>query len=75
MKISARIGVWLCAVFALFCFGFAYSGFSALGTLIDESERELSRGYAWYWTFLCVVAVIFGVLSWLISKGKFGDLE
>ena len=51
MKVSARIGVWMCAVFALFCFGFAYSGFAALDTLADEAERRtLPR--------LCLVLVV-----------------
>ena len=65
--------MWLCAAFALVCLGFAYSGFSALQTLTDEAERELSRGYAWFWTFLGAVAVAFGVLSWMIKAGKLGN--
>jgi len=75
MIISARIAVWLCAIFALVCLGFAFSGFSALGSLVDEAERELSRGYAWFWTFLAAIAAVFGGLSWMIARGKFGDLE
>ena len=75
MKVSAAIAIWLCVAFALACFGFAFSGFSALDTLANEAERELSRGYAWFWTFLAAIAMVFGVLSWMISKGKFGDLE
>lgn len=73
MKISARIAMWLCAAFALVCLGFAYSGFSALSTMADEAERELSRGYAWFWVFLSSIGMAFGVLSWAIMKGKLGD--
>lgn len=65
----------MCVAFALVCFGFAFSGFSALETLADEAERELSRGYAWFWMFLAAVAMVFGVLSWMIKEGKLGDLE
>ena len=65
----------MCAVFALFCFGYALTGFSALGTLTDEAEREASRGYVYFWMFLATVATVFGVLSWMITKGKFGDPE
>ena len=75
MKISAGISMWMCVVFALGCFAFALSGFLALGTLATEAEREMSRGYAWFWMFLSGVAAVFGVLSWLIKQGKFGDLE
>jgi uncharacterized membrane protein YidH (DUF202 family) len=75
MKISAGIAVWMCTAFALVCFGFALSGFSALSSIADVAERELSVGYAWFWTFLGVVAVTFGILSWMIKEGKLGAPE
>lgn len=75
MKISAAIAVWLCGGFSLVCLTVAYKGFSALDTLTDAAEREASLGYAWYWTFLGVVAVVFGVLSWMVKKGKLGPVE
>lgn len=75
MKISAAIAVWLCGAFALVCLTVAYQGFSALQTLTDAAEREASLGYAWYWTFLGVVAAVFGALSWMIKKGKLGPVE
>ena len=75
MKISAAIAVWMCAVFALGCFAFAMSGFIALESLATDAERELSRGYAWFWMFLSAVAAVFGVLSWMIKAGKFGEVD
>ena len=75
MKISFGIAMWMCAVFALVCFAYAMSGFLALESLTSEEERDLSRGYAWFWMFLFAVASVCGVLSWMIKKGKFGDLE
>jgi hypothetical protein len=75
MKISAQLAMWLCAAFALVCLGIAFSGFSSLATSADQAERDLSLGYAWFWTFLASVAVLFGLLSWLITKGKFGRVE
>jgi len=75
MYVSARIAVWLCALFALVCLGFALRGFLALPSTSDPQERDLISGYAWYWTFLGVVALVFGVLSWLIARGKFGDVK
>jgi hypothetical protein len=65
----------MCAVFALVCFGFAFSGFSALSSISDAAERDLSSGYAWFWTFLGAVAVAFGILSWMIKEGKLGDRD
>ena len=75
MRISAAIAVWMCAAFALICLGFVYSGFSGFATLTDAAERELSLGYAWFWTFLFCIAALFGVLSWLIKAGKLGGPE
>ena len=75
MKISAGIAMWMCAVFALVCIGFAFSGIFALSSITDVTERELSSGYIGFWIFLGVVALVFGVLSWMIKEGKLGDLE
>ena len=75
MRISAHMAVWLCAAFALVCLGFALNGFLALPTTTDVQERDLISGYAWYWTFLGGVALAFGVLSWLITRGKFGEVQ
>ena len=75
MKISAVVAMWLCAAFALGCFGYAISGFSALDTITDAAVRDASRGYAWFYVFLGTVALVFGVLSWMIKSGRFGDPE
>lgn len=75
MKISAQAAIWMCAAFALVCLSVAFTGFSSLGTAATEAERDASLGYAWFWTFLAMVAVVFGILSWLIAKGKFGPVE
>jgi H+/Cl- antiporter ClcA len=75
MKISAQLAVWLCIAFGLVCLGIALSGFSGAPSIPDVTEREASLGYAWFWTFLAVVAAVFGVLSWMIQKGKFGPVE
>lgn len=73
MRISAAVAMWGCVVFALLCLGVAYQGFSAIQTMTDSAERELSLGYAWFWTFLFAVALVFGVLSWMIKAGKIGS--
>jgi hypothetical protein len=75
MKISAQLAVWLCAAFGLVCLGVAITGFGGAPSVPDLAEREASLGYAWFWTFLAVVAAVFGVLSWMIQKGKFGPVE
>jgi hypothetical protein len=75
MKITAQVGMWMCAAFALFCAAFAFNGFASLGTITDDADRELSLGYSWFWVFLGAVGVVFGILSWMIKEGKFGNSE
>ena len=75
MKISAQASMWMCAVFALICFGIACDGFIATAAIAEPAERELSLGYAGFWVFLGAVAAAFGVLSWMIKEGKLGDIQ
>ena len=73
MKITAVASMWLCLLFALACLGVAYDGFLATSAITDPAEREMSLGYAGFWAFLGCVAMVFGVLSWMIKDGKLGD--
>ena len=75
MKVTAIAAMWGCAAFGLFCLGFAVTGFSAVPSMPDGADRDASLGFAWFWTFLTVVALVFGVLSWMIKEGKLGDPE
>ena len=75
MKITAQAALWGCVVFGLVCVGFSLTGFMSLSTIADEADREASLGYAWFWAFLALIAVVFGILSWFIKEGKFGQVE
>ncbi|HWI38166.1 MAG TPA: hypothetical protein VNU64_17030 [Burkholderiales bacterium] len=72
MMFSARIAVWICAVFGLVCAGAALTALTGAPGLADAAEREASYGYGAFWGFLALIAVVFGVLSWLMAKGKLG---
>ena len=61
--------------FGVVCLGVALNGFAGLADAADPAERDLIAGYAWFWTFLATVALVFGVLSWLIKEGKLGDVD
>lgn len=67
--------MWMCAAFGMVCLGFALNGFAGLGGAADAAERELIAGYAWFWTFLAAVALVFGVLSWMMKEGKLGRMD
>ena len=75
VKISAQMAVWLCAVFGLICLGAAITAWSGAPSIPDPAEREASYGYAAFYGFLALVATAFGVLSWMIAKGKFGAVD
>jgi len=75
MKISAQLCLWLCAVFGLICAGAALTAFTGAASIPDAAEREASYGYAGFWAFLAFVALVFGVLSWMMAKGKLGPVE
>jgi len=75
VKISAQLAVWLCAVFGLVCLGAALTALSGGAALTDPAEREASFGYAAFYGFLTLIAAVFGALSWLMSRGKFGPTE
>ena len=68
MKLSMKMTVIISAVFALICFGVAITGFSSLGDIADPAQRADGRGFAWFWTFLGVVATFFGALGWWILR-------
>jgi uncharacterized membrane protein len=75
VKISAQLAVWLCAVFGVVCLAAAFTAFSGAASIPDAAEREASYGYAAFYGFLALVAAAFGVLSWMIAKGKLGPVE
>ena len=71
MRISAKLAVIMCALFAVICFGVALTGFSSIGDVADPVQRADGWGFAWFWTFLGFIAVVFGALSaWIVRTHK-----
>ena len=71
MKISAQMSIALAAVFAAVCFGVAITGFTSLGDIADPAQRADGLGFAWFWTFLGMVAVVFGAIGvWMVKTHK-----
>jgi len=72
--ISAKMSVIFAAIFAAVCFTVAIDGFVALGDVADPAARADGQGFAWFWTFLGVVAVAFGALGvWMVKTQKDGE--
>ena len=68
MNIPPWLAASLGAAFAVVCLGFAISGFSALGEITDPVQAADARGFAWFWTFLAGVGIVFGLLSWWLVR-------
>lgn len=74
MKISAQLTIVMATIFAVICFGVAITGFSALGGITDPVQAADAKGFAWFWAFLGIIAVVFGVLGlWIVRTHKEGD--
>ncbi len=74
MKITAQLSVIISVVFAVICFGVAITGFNSLGGITDPAIAADAKGFAWFWTFLGSVAVVFGAIGiWLVRTEKNGE--
>ena len=67
--------MWMCALFGIVCASAAATAFVGATSVPDAVERDASIGFGWFWTFLAVVAAVFGVLSWMIKNGRLGPVE
>ena len=68
MKISAKLATIMCVVFAAVCIGVAVTTFGSLGNVVDPVVLADAKGFAWFWTFLAGIAVVFGILSWWMVR-------
>ena len=68
MKMSAQMTLVFAVIFAIACFGVAISGFMAIGDITDARLAADSRGFAWFWTFLGLIAVVFAAVSWWMIR-------
>jgi hypothetical protein len=68
MRISAQLTMVMAAIMALLCFGVAITGFTSLGEITDPEVLSDARGFALFWAFLGIIAVVFGLASWWIVR-------
>jgi hypothetical protein len=68
MKISALLATIVSAIFATVCFAVAVTGLTSLGDIVDPVQRGDAKGFAWFWMFLGSIGVVFGGLSWWITR-------
>ncbi len=70
MKITANLAAALGGVFALVCFGVAFTGFTSLGEITDSQQHSDALGFAWFWTFLGLVGITCGAASWWLVRNE-----
>jgi ABC-type multidrug transport system permease subunit len=71
LKVTAKLSVILAVIFAVICFAVAITGFSSLGNIADPVQRADGRGFAWFWTFLGIIAAAIGALGvWIVKTHK-----
>ena len=75
MNITAKMSVVIAAIFAAVCFSVAITGFINSGDIVDPVQRADGFGFAWFWTFLGTIGVVFGALSvWILrTQGEKED--
>jgi hypothetical protein len=61
------------AIFAAICLSVAITGFTSLGEIADATAAADARGFAWFWTFLAVVAMGLGLLAWRMARNHEED--
>ena len=55
-------------IFTAICLGVAITGFISLGDIEDPVEAADATGFAWFWTFLAVIAGGLGLLAWWTAR-------
>jgi hypothetical protein len=70
MRISATMAMVMAAIFTAICLGFAITGFVSLREITDPQQASDATGFAWFWTFLAAIGIVFGIVSWWISRAK-----
>ena len=74
MKISVQMMFWFSLLFAALCLAYAWFGFSSIDATMSDESREVSRGYAWFWTFLGAIGLALASLArWLLREPKDGE--
>lgn len=71
MKISAQVSIVIAAIFAVICYGVAFTGWSAIGGMTDPAQVADAKGFAGFWAFLGTIGVVLGAVSvWIVRTGR-----
>ena len=75
MKISAHFSFYAGLVFAVIATSYATFGLASIHVDMSAAEVSDAHGFAMFWYFLGAVSAAMAFVSWLMLKGKFGELD
>jgi hypothetical protein len=71
MKFSLQATLVVGVLLALAAGSVAFTGFLSLGEIRDPALLSDAKGYAWFWTFLAVIAAVVAALAgWMARAPK-----
>jgi hypothetical protein len=75
MQLSIKLTAFLFIAFAVVCLWFAIDWFASLPSITDPVEVSGAKSFVWLWTFLFVVGLVLGVVSWKIAQAQTEDKD
>lgn len=75
MQLPIKLTAFLFIAFAGVCLWFAIDWFTSLASITDPVEASGAESFAWFWTFLFVVAVVLALASWKIAQAQLEDKD
>jgi hypothetical protein len=73
MQISVKLAALFSFVFAAVCLWFAVDAFKSLADMSDPAQAAGAGDFVWFWSFLAVVGVVLGVVSWKLAERQTED--
>ena len=68
MQLPLKLTAFSFIVFAAVCLWFAIDFFASLASIADPVEASGAKSFAWFLSFLFVVGVVLGFVSWKIAQ-------
>ena len=75
MQLPIRLTAFFFIVFAAVCLWFAIDLFTSLASITDAVEASGAKSFAWFLSFLFVVGVVLGLVSWKIAQAQLEDKD
>ena len=75
MKISAQFSFYAGLVFAVLAASYATFGLASIHPDMTAAQVSVAHGFAMFFYFLAAVCAAMAFVSWLMLKGRFGQLD